>query len=83
MRLRAQVEKKALAPFLQPNGADLAEQLTAETGPRFRRLNAAMGALLDDFSLVRCTVCGVPWGVCCCAVHGTHGHCLLPARHAR
>ncbi|GIL85989.1 hypothetical protein Vretimale_9027 [Volvox reticuliferus] len=45
-------DKRHLDDFLFPDPRQLLPQLTASTGPRFRQLNATMGALLDEFSLV-------------------------------
>ena len=35
-----------------PDLSDLMSTLSAQTGPRFRRLNAAMAGLLDDYSMI-------------------------------
>lgn len=53
MDLVAPKDRRAVDELLIPDGKALAEQLSvAATGPRFRRLNAAVASLLDEFSLV-------------------------------
>ena len=41
-----------LDELLVPDLGDLMSTLSAQTGPRFRRLNAAMAGLLDDYSMI-------------------------------
>jgi len=52
MDLVAPEDRRAVDELLIPDGKHLAEQLSAATAPRYRRLNAAVAGLLDEFSLV-------------------------------
>ncbi|WIA34439.1 hypothetical protein OEZ86_012773 [Tetradesmus obliquus] len=45
-------DKAAVQEFLIPDPQLLMDSLSASTGPRFRRLNAAVAGLLDEYSLV-------------------------------
>lgn len=45
-------DKAALEQWLVPDPQALLDGLSASTGPRFRRLNAAVASLLDEWSLV-------------------------------
>jgi hypothetical protein len=55
--------------FLVPDPRLLLERLRTSTGPRFASLNAAVGVLLDEFSLVSFVPLDITdedrWGVCC------------------
>ncbi len=44
--------QKEVEEFLFPEPRHLLDRLSASTGPRFRALNRAVAALLDEFSLV-------------------------------
>ena len=46
------VPQSGLDELLVPDLSDLMSTLSAQTGPRFRRLNAAMAGLLDDYSMI-------------------------------
>lgn len=52
MDLIAPEDRRAVDELLIPDGKALAERLSSATAPRYRRLNAAVAALLDEFSLV-------------------------------
>jgi GPN-loop GTPase len=53
MDLVAPEDRRSVDELLIPDGKRLAEQLSAAaTGPKYRRLNAAVAGLLDEFSLV-------------------------------
>lgn len=53
MDLVAPEDRRAVDELLIPDGKALAEQLSATaTGAKFRRLNAAVASLLDEFSLL-------------------------------
>lgn len=45
-------DKAALERYLSPSGEGLLHELSAATGPRFRRLNEEMAKLLDDYDMV-------------------------------
>lgn len=45
-------DKAAIQEFLIPDPQQLLDGLASSTGPRFRRLNAAVAGLLDEWSLV-------------------------------
>ncbi|KAF8063789.1 gpn3 [Scenedesmus sp. PABB004] len=45
-------DRAGIEEFLIPDPQHLLDSLSASTGPRFRRLNAAVAALLDEYSLV-------------------------------
>eukprot|EP00882_Tetradesmus_deserticola_P005090 GHRQ01005362.1.p1 GENE.GHRQ01005362.1~~GHRQ01005362.1.p1 ORF type:complete len:277 (+),score=129.82 GHRQ01005362.1:409-1239(+) len=45
-------DRTAVQEFLIPDPQHLLDSLSASTGPRFRRLNAAVAGLLDEYSLV-------------------------------
>lgn len=47
--------QKSLERFLFPETRMLLEDLQAHTGARFRKLNAAMAQLLDDWSMISFT----------------------------
>lgn len=47
--------QKALDQFLLPETRLLLEELQAHTGARFRKLNAAIGQLIDDWSMISFT----------------------------
>ena len=44
--------QSGLEELLVPDLSDLMSTLSAQTGPRFRRLNKAMAGLLDDYSMI-------------------------------
>ncbi|KAF6256362.1 hypothetical protein COO60DRAFT_1640782 [Scenedesmus sp. NREL 46B-D3] len=45
-------DRTAVQEFFIPDPQHLMDSLSASTGPRFRRLNAAVASLLDEYSLV-------------------------------
>jgi hypothetical protein len=45
-------DKAALEKYLSPSGDTLLRELSASTGPRYRRLNEEMAKLLDDYDMV-------------------------------
>jgi GPN-loop GTPase len=53
MDLARGTDQNRLDDFFYTDVETLVNELSVVTGPRFLRLNAAMGALLDDFSMVQ------------------------------
>lgn len=52
MDLATGLDKYRLEEFMFPDVDQLVNELSEHTSPKFMRLNAAMGALLDEFSMV-------------------------------
>lgn len=52
MDLAKGVDKRRLEEYMFPDVENLVQELSQHTSPKFLRLNSAMGALLDDFSMV-------------------------------
>lgn len=52
MDLARSDDKQRLEEYMYPDVDDLVRELSQHTGPKFMRLNSAMGNLLDDFSMV-------------------------------
>lgn len=52
MDLARGIDKRRLEEFMFPDTEQLMEELSEHTGPRFLKLNAAMGNLLDEFSMI-------------------------------
>lgn len=52
MDLANNMQRQQIDEYLFPDVENLVNELSMRTGPRFLNLNKAMGALLDDFSMV-------------------------------
>lgn len=52
MDLARGVDKRQLEEYMYPDVDNLVKELSEHTTPKFLRLNSAMGALLDEFSMV-------------------------------
>lgn len=51
--LRGQMTRRELKRFITPDSAGLAEDVHADTNPKFHELNQAIVRLIDDFSMVQ------------------------------
>ncbi|CDF39962.1 unnamed protein product [Chondrus crispus] len=52
MDLARGVDKRQLDEYMYPDIDNLIQELSLHTGPKYLRLNSAMGALLEEFSMV-------------------------------
>lgn len=52
MDLASSMDKQRIEEYMYPDVDNLVSELSKRTGSRYLRLNAAMGALLDEYSMV-------------------------------